>query len=351
MILNDRKIEILKAIVNDYIQTAEPIGSRTIAKKYGIGVSSATIRNEMSDLEEMGLIVQPHASSGRVPSDKGYRLYVDKLMNFRELNNDQLHYLKQMIHNNINQIDFLMQETAKAIALLTNYTTIVSEPQRAKQMLKHVQLVPLDETGIILVAVLDNKVVKNQQIKLSKAPEYTVLNDISVELNKLLKLCPLTEISTKQVEELCTRFDIDGQVIVPVLETISDIMQTESDFQVYTSGVRNILSFPEFSNLEKATGIFQALEEREILINLLYGDDTDGREGRSEGVQIVIGAENALEQMKNCSIIKANYLLDNQISGSIGIIGPTRMDYAQVVAVLSNVVKNMNLALIAMSGG
>jgi heat-inducible transcriptional repressor len=344
MILNDRKLKILEAIINDYIATAEPIGSRTIAKKYDIGLSSATIRNEMSDLEEMGFIVQPHASAGRVPSDKGYRLYVDSLMNYRDLTNEESFFLHNIISNNINQIDYLMQETAKAIALMTKYTTIVSEPQTKKTKLKHLQLVPLDSNSIIMVLVTDSKVVKNYLLKTSNAPSYEALNNMSIILNHSLSGCTLDEMDIESIQKALLQTGVDTDVIFPILDEIINTIKTENDIHVYTSGVKNILAYPEFSDLEKAKAVFQALEEKDILITLLGKDNSDH-------VKVVIGNENNIVQMKDCSIIRANCKLGDQIYGSIGIIGPTRMNYSQVVSILHGIEKNINLVLKALCGG
>ncbi|MFV0314348.1 MAG: HrcA family transcriptional regulator, partial [Anaerotignum sp.] len=170
MSLNDRKIQILQAIINDYIETAEPVGSRTIAKKYNLGISSATIRNEMSDLEEMGFIVQPHASSGRIPSDTGYRLYVDHLMKKRELSLEEQGYLQGLVSRDINQIDFLMQETAKAISALTSYTTFISEPVGQRARVKQIRLLPLDTISVLLVIATEDNFIKNHVIKLGIVP-------------------------------------------------------------------------------------------------------------------------------------------------------------------------------------
>lgn len=342
MILNERKIKILEAIINDYVSTAEPIGSRTIAKKYDLGISSATIRNEMSDLEEMGLIVQPHASSGRVPSDKGYRLYVDKFMSQKELSEEQMLFLHNMISNNINQIDYLIQETAKAISLLTHYTTIVTEPQAKKTILKHLQLIPLDESNLLLVLVTDGKIVRNHNIHLKNVPDIDILNRLSNILNSYLQGHSLEEIDIRVVTKLKTELSEYGELLGEVLSAVVEIIQSIDNVQVFLSGTKNLLGFPEFSDVEKAKGIFQTLEEKEMLITLL-GNSTD------EDVQIIIGNENDMEQMKDCSVIKTNYKLGDQVYGSIGIIGPTRMDYSQVVSVLRGLVKNIDVVLKALA--
>ena len=344
MILNDRKMKILEAIINDYIQTAEPIGSRTIAKKYDLGVSSATIRNEMSDLEDMGFIIQPHASSGRIPSDKGYRLYVDRLMRRRELTDDEARYLRQVIISNINQINYMMQETARAIALLTNYATVVSEPVVKKTRVRHIQFVPVDESSFVMVLVTDSKVVKNHIISLDNSPDEETLQKLSKLVNENLRNNSLEDINNELVSRIAAQAGDNCDIVWTVMNAVADVIQAEDDVQIYTSGVKNILSFPEFSDIEKAKAMFQALEEKDMLITLL------GR-NNSEKIQVVIGAENNLALLEDCSVIKANYNVGGENFGSIGIIGPKRMDYSQAVSVLSGILKHINAVIKALSGG
>ncbi len=346
MHLNERKIRILEAIVNDYIETAEPIGSRTIAKKYDLGISSATIRNEMSDLEELGLIVQPHTSSGRVPSSKGYRLYVDRLMNRRELTKEQSDFLQNIISENINQIDYLMKQTAKALSAMTKYTTVVSEPKTKKTSIKHIQLVPLDEKSIAAVIVTENKEIKNHIIKLEAVPETDALNKISNIINNILKKYPTEQIMEDISIELDQELGGCEEIIKKVFSTVFDAVKDNDEVDFYTSGVNNILDFPEFSDIEKAKGIFRALEEKQILIDILDRN----KDCAENQIQILIGDENNTELLKECSIIKTKYTVGNAV-GTIGIIGPTRMDYAQTVAVLNAIVKNINDVIKALSGG
>jgi len=343
--LSDRKFKILQAIVNDYIETAEPIGSRTIAKKYAMGISSATIRNEMSDLEDMGLINQPHTSSGRVPSEKGYRFYVDSMMQRRALTDQEALFLQRMIIDNINQTEYMMQETAKALARLTNYPAIVSEPQLKKTKIKHVQLVPLDEKSLLLVLVTDTKTVKNQMVNLGEAPGYEALTRLSQLLNRHLAGLSIREINRELIDTMLMDFGDQAHVLMPLLGIIADMIQSEDDVRVFTSGVKNILAFPEFADIRKAEAIFHALEDRESLFKIL------GQAHGIDGIQIVIGAENSLDLLKNCSLIKANYSIDNQSTGCIALIGPMRMDYAQAVSVLSGILQNIQHVIKALKLG
>lgn len=343
MLLNERKFKILKAIINEYLETAEPIGSRTLAKKYGLGISSATIRNEMSDLEDMGLVSQLHTSSGRMPSEKGYRFYVDSMMQSRALTPEEALFLQRMIIGNIYQAEYMLQETAKALSRLTNYPAIVSEPYLKKTLIKHVQLVPLDEKSLLLVLVTDTKTVKNQVVNLPSVPGYETFLRLTSHLNNALVGLNIREINRGIVDKLLERFGENAHVLLLILGIIADMIQAEDDVHVYTSGVKNILTFPEFADKSKAEAIFHALEDRETLFAILGQPFAN-----SEGIQIVIGDENNLESLKACSLIKANYTIDNQGTGYIAIIGPMRMDYTQAVSVLLGILKNIQQVMEAL---
>ncbi len=336
MDLNDRKFKILEAIITDYIKTAEPIGSRTIAKKYDLGVSSATIRNDMSDLEELGLIVQPHTSAGRIPSDRGYRLYVDKMMQSQELSPEVSELLHNVIENNIGQIDYLMQQTAKALAALTNYTIVVTEPKSPKLNIKHVQLVPIDDSSVVAVIVTENKAVKNYVIRVTDVPGLETLNSISNAMNAAIKRYSLQDMESIAAVMLQT-FPESRELTTKFLKTIISAVRQNDNVQYYTSGVNNILGFPEFSDVGKAQNIFRALEEKDILITLF---DRNGE--HNNDVHIVIGGENNTKELQDCSIVRADYNFGNDSYGSIGVIGPTRMNYGQTVSLLNAIIKNLD---------
>jgi len=334
MTLTIRQVKILEAIVTDYIATAEPIGSRTIAKKSGLGISSATIRNEMSDLEDMGLISQPHTSAGRVPSGLGYRLYVDSMMQSIQMCADEFMLLQKMIIDNIYQVEFMMQETAKALSRLTRYPAIVSEPYRKKTKIKHIQLVPLDERSLVLVLVTDTNNVKHQVVNLQAAPGYEKLNELSFHLNRHLTGLTIREISREIIDKMLRVFGNAAYILMPVLGAASGMIQADDDVRVFTSGVKNILAFPEFADKRKAEEMLHALEDRAFLMEMLSGENHNG-------IQIRIGEENTIDLLKQCSLIKANYTLDNNSTGSIALIGPMRMNYAHAVSVMGGVLQNM----------
>jgi len=336
--LNLRKIKILEAIVSDYIASAEPIGSRTIAKKYNLGVSSATIRNEMSDLEEMGYIVAPHSSSGRVPSDKGYRLYVDEVMPKKRLSNEKREYLAHTIAQNLSQIDHIMRDVARAVSYVTNYTTVAADVLVERHKIKHIQLVPVDEDVLALMLITDLKAVRNQVVYLpgTGVISYAVAGKISTELTKLL--CgaiadDLNNLFVNAAKHCLHKVNVNPDIAGPLIDAISAALSSADDVQVHTSGVKNILDFPEFADLHKARAIVGALEEKEGLMTLLADN--------SEEIQVLIGTENENTMLWDCSVIKAKIRISEHFSGNIAIIGPTRMDYSQVVSVLGAILGNL----------
>lgn len=337
MQLNERKVKILQAIIKDYIDTAEPVGSRTIAKKYNLGVSSATIRNEMSDLEEMGLIIQPHASAGRIPSDKGYRYYVDSIVQKNAVTEDdqsRINYIKSVISKNINQIDYLMEETAKALSALTNYTTFISEPVVRKTTLKQVRLVPLDNISVMLVVATGENHIKNYIIPTHEEIDDAKLNEMSIAVNNLLNGKTRDDMTDDVIRDILLVIRDHQELLKPMLKDIRKTITSAESIQVHLSGEKNMLSFPEFSDLDTARTLFKTLEEKQALLNIIG-------EGAVGSTNVSIGEENELEEMKNCSVIKTCYKVGNDIYGTIGIIGPTRMDYAQVISVLNGMAKNI----------
>lgn len=342
MDLTSRKIKILEAIITDYINTGEPVGSRTISKKYPLGISSATIRNEMSDLEDMGLICQPHTSAGRIPSNKGYRLYVDRLMGQGYVSEEESLFLRELITSNISRIDYLMEQTAKALASLTNYATVVTEAKSEDDSLKRISLVPIDSRSVVMVKVSKEKKVENTVLRARKIPDFDTLNNITAAVNAYINTYG-TELNLNAAEKTAAAFGEYNELMGKVFSAISNSETKNSE--VYLSGVNNILDYPEFSDVGKAKDLFRIMEQKDMLRNILKNDSAE------EGVvQIIIGGESNLSQLKDLSIIKTNYKLGGNI-GFIGIIGPTRMNYPQTVSVLKSMIDNLNDVLKAITGG
>lgn len=330
MDMNERKVKILEAIIHDYIQTGDPVGSRTISKKYDLGVSSATIRNEMSDLEELGFIVQPHTSAGRVPSDKGYRLYVDNMMKRPDIAPDVEDIISRMVRDKIDKIDNLLDETAKLISMMTNYATVASTPSIKETKIKHLQLVPVDEKNVACVIVTNTNVVRHHVIRTCKELDFNLCIVLTNILNECLIGTTLSEISIDKTQDLEFRMQEYREIAGGIIAAIMQTLQAEDIPNVFTRGAMNILNFQEFNNIEKAKEVLELLEQKPYLVKLLG-------EPQNTPVTISIGEENGLEPMKNCSIITTTYNIGNYNLGTIGIIGPTRMNYGQVVSILEHI--------------
>lgn len=339
MELNNRQLKILQAIIKNYLDTAEPVGSRTISKKYDLGISSATIRNEMSDLEELGFIVQPHTSAGRIPTDKGYRLYVDDLMKYEELNITSIESIKNMLQHKVATVDCLLQEISKILSVLTNYPTMTSTSNYKKTSLKYMQLIPLDEKSIILVIITDGNIVKNHVINVTKIIDKDELNDLSDILNKYLKGLTLEDINLELIQKIKYKMGNSSEILNSILEAINSTIEVADDIDVYTSGATNILNFPEFNDLSRAKNLISTLEEKQMILNMLKGAKNNQT---NSNIKISIGGENSFDQIKDCSVITTTYRIGGKEIGSIGIIGPTRMDYARVVSTLNYLVKNID---------
>jgi heat-inducible transcriptional repressor len=336
MLLDERKFKILQAIVDDYIATAEPIGSRTIAKKYGLGISAATIRNEMGDLTDMGLLSQPHTSAGRVPSTRGFRFYVDTMLIARPLADEKALALQRIFMENMGRTEYLMQEAAKALVRLTGYPAIVSEPGKNAAAIRHLQLVPLDEKAILLVLVTDTKSVKTGTVPVAAAPVADELYRLSQLMNSFLAGKTTRDITRDTIDKMLARFGTHAHVLMPCLGIIADIIGSEQRGRIFTAGVKNILASPEFSDIRKAEALLAALEDPDLLAQILGSAD------RPHGtIEITIGEENEQELLKNCSLVRAGYSVDGTTSGTIALIGPKRMDYVAAVSAINGVLSNI----------
>ncbi len=339
MDLDERKLKILHAIICDYLETAEPVGSRTISKKYNLGVSSATIRNDMSDLEELGFLMQPYTSAGRIPSDKGYRLYVEQLMEYPMIDMQQLELVQEIIVEKIDKMESMLQDISKLLSMITNYPTLISSPQIHKTKLKHMQLIPLDEYSMILITVMDGNIVRNHILNSTMPIKSETLIKLSTMLNQRLQGLTLEEINLPLIQNLKQQMGIHGILLNDVLDAIANSIESVDEQDVYMSGAIHILDFPEFHDVFKAKNLFHALEEKDILITILSQNSSKQKDNN---IQITIGQENIAEEMKDCSVVTTSYKMGGQKVGTIGILGPTRMDYARVVSTLSHLVKYMD---------
>ena len=325
--LNERKLKILKAVIQNYLETGEPVGSRTISKYTDLNLSSATIRNEMADLEELGYIVQPHTSAGRIPSDKGYRLYVDMLMQDKE---QEVTEIKEQMLEKADKMDQLLKQAARVLANSTNYATMVSAPVSAKNRLKFIQLSQVDEEQLIAVIVLEGNIVKNQILKVDEELDSETLLKLNMLLNTTLNGMAIDQITLGLIAKLKEQAGIHSGVISDVLDAVANVIQLEQDMEIYTSGATNIFRYQELSDKQSAQEIISAFEEKQQLSELV----TQTLSSDSKGIQVYIGNETPVQNMKDCSVVTATYELGEGMQGTIGIIGPKRMDYERVMDTL-----------------
>lgn len=336
MTLNERKMKILKAIICDYLETAEPVGSRTISKNYDLGVSPATIRNEMSDLEELGFIVQPHTSAGRIPSDKGYRFYVDTLLGVQNEKRDPLACFEELVKS-AGRIESLLKDIAKMLAKETNYATVVSTPQYSKSKIKNVQLISIEPTKLLAVVVTDNNAIKNNMIDINEPIEQNVLNRLTYILNEHIYGLTVEQINLPIIQNLQQYAGDNVEIISKVLGAVFKTIQAVDDIDIYTSGTTNILKLPEFNDITKAMELIDAIEEKDALKNILSNTIID----EDDRIRIKIGEEIDVKEMKDCSIITTSYHMGGEKVGAIGIIGPKRMDYIKTISSLKYLISNM----------
>ena len=323
--LGERKLKILHAIIQTYLETGEPVGSRTISKYTDLNLSSATIRNEMADLEELGYILQPHTSAGRIPSDKGYRLYVDMLMEEKE---QELNEMQEQMLQKADKMDQLLKQAAQVLAANTNYATMVSTPRNSANRLKFIQLSQVVEEQVIAVIVLGGNVIKNKIINVREPLGNENLLKLNMLLNTSLNGMSIEEINLGLIARRKEQAGIHSEVISDVLDAVADAIQIDEDMQIYTSGATNIFKYPELSDKQSAQEIISAFEEKQQLTELVT--QTLSQEDNT-GIQVYIGDETPVQTMKDCSVVTATYELGDGMRGTIGIIGPKRMDYEHVL--------------------
>ena len=335
--LDERKRKILKAIIQTYLETGEPVGSRTISKYTDLNLSSATIRNEMSDLEEMGYILQPHTSAGRIPSDKAYRLYVDTILQRKD---EEVSEMKELMVEKADKIDLLLQQVAKLLAQNTNYTSMVTKPKYQHKRIKFIQLNQMSERQLLVIVVLDNNHVSNKFINLMTDADENVIAQMNFLMNTALTGLDFTEINMAIMQQIKEKAGEYGELASSILDCISEVMTEEDDSEIYTSGATNILKYPELSDKEKMTGLLSTFEEKQMLS--AWANDEPPEDDKEHGIQVYIGEESPVESMKDCSVVTATYRIKEGVYGKIGIVGPKRMDYEKVVGTLENCMQQLD---------
>ena len=322
--LDERKFKILEAIIRTYLETGEPVGSRTISKYTDLNLSSATIRNEMSDLEELGYLTAPHTSAGRIPSDQGYRFYVDHLLKSKD---KEISDMKEFVIEHTEKMEKVLKQVAKVLAQTTNYATMISSPNYNANKVKFIQLSQLDENQLLAVIVMETNIVRNKIIPLREPLDNETMLKLNVLLNSTLNGLSIPQINlgtiSKMKEQAGDHSDIVGVVLDAVAESIS-----QEELEIYTSGATNIFKYPELSDSRKASELIYTLEEKQQLAALV----SDSLSSETEtGIQVYIGNESPIQTMKDCSVVTATYELSEGVKGTVGIIGPKRMDYEKVM--------------------
>ena len=337
MQLDERKMKILQAVIRNYLETGEPVGSRTISKYTDLNLSSATIRNEMSDLEELGYILQPHTSAGRIPSDKGYRLYVDNMLIDKVKEVDEM---KEVLLERQDKMERLLKQVVKVLAANTNYASMISVPQIQHNKLKFIQLSKVDEHQILAVIVVEGNVIKNQMLHVENELDNETLLKLNILLNTHLNGLTIEEFNLGMISALKQQAGIHSDIVSDVIDAVAEAIKSGDDLEIYTSGANNILKYPELSDdNEKVSKILNTFEEKQLLTEFIQESCSNEEKN---GIQVYIGDESPIQTMKDCSVVTATYELGEGMRGTIGIIGPKRMDYEKVVGTLKNLMNQLD---------
>lgn len=334
--LDDRKLKILQTIIKTYLETGEPVGSRTISKYTDLNLSSATIRNEMADLEDLGYIMQPHTSAGRIPSDKGYRLYVDMLMENKE---HEITEMQEKMLQKADKMEQLLQQAARVLANSTNYATMVSAPTYNRNKLKFIQLSQVDANQIIAVIVMEGNIIKNKIVAVAEPLDNETMLKLNMLLNTNLNGIAVEDINLGMIARLKEQAGIHSGVISDVLDAVANTIQLDNDLEIYTSGATNIFKYPELSDKQSAQEIISAFEEKQQLAELVTQTLASDE---NKGIQVYIGSETPVQTMKDCSVVTATYELGQGMQGTVGIIGPKRMDYENVMKTLKTLMVELD---------
>ena len=335
--LDNRKKKILKTVIKTYLETGEPVGSRTISKMNELNVSPATIRNEMADLEEMGYLIQPHTSSGRIPTDKGYRFYVDELMEEKEQRQAARY---DFMNARMDRVENVLENMAKMLAANTNYAAMIAAPRFVNNEVKLIQLSRLDARHLIAVIVVEGNAISNKVIPIDAPVSNEDLLKLNVLLNSALQGKTLDDITLKLMRELNSQAGEYSTVVANVLQAVSDaISESRTDQpEVYTSGTTNIFKYPELAESSSARDILTTFEDKKEMLDLFsVHEQQDGN-----GIQVYIGNETPIRSMKNCSVVTATYDLGKGLTGTIGIVGPKRMDYDHVFGTLRSLMEQLD---------
>ncbi len=337
MELQERKMKILQAIIRNYLETGEPVGSRTISKYTDLNLSSATIRNEMADLEEMGLITQPHTSAGRIPTDQGYRIYVDDMLQGER---QKLNSMQSVLLEKQDRLENLLQDVAKLLATNTNYASMISAPEIRQNKIKFIQLSQVDAENILAVIVIEGNLVRNAMIRTEEVLDQKTLFRLNMVLNNALCGVPVEEVNLGLIASLKQQAGDHKEIVEKVIDAAAQAVQPGKGPKIYTSGATNILRYPEIAGDTMQMGeLISSFEEKQALGSIVQETLSESNE---TGIQVYIGDEMPTDGMKNCSVVTATYDLGEGMKGTVGVIGPKRMDYDKVIGVLKDIMKQLD---------
>lgn len=343
MDLSERKLKILQAIIADFIRTAEPVGSRTLSKNYDLGISPATIRNEMSDLEELGYLTHPHTSSGRVPSEKAYRLYVNQMMNKHELTLEQKSSIAAQLNDNVTELENMVQRAAHVLSEITNLTAFAMTPRKDLDTLKYINLLPVDDYTAVLMLVSESGKVSNKAVRFDKAVSEETLRILAKTMTYNYRGKTLSEALTQDIiEDVQTDAEAMGMLENNIKPSFVKTLEDMLNVNLYMDGLTNIFSLPEYNDLDKARMFLEMVNKKEDFTKTLIN--------RENGVIITIGNENQDELLSDCSVITATYHVNGKQLGKIGVIGPTRMQYDEVTSVIEYLTDNISKAFMITGG-
>jgi len=331
--LNDRKKKVLQAIIEEYIATAEPVSSATILENYNLDRSSATIRNDMAELEELGYIEKPHTSSGRIPSAKGYRFYVDELLNDEKISLDEIQYIKSKLETKVNEIEDLTKITTNTLSEITHYTTVAIGPDLSKNTITEVKFILLGSRILMAVVLTESGAIKETIIKYDDDISETQIEGLNYIFNNRLRGKPLEKIDKPMEEYIISAMSDQADVIKPIIYQMNRSLE-ETD-QIYLEGANKVFDFPEFKKIDTARNFLSILDTKEQMLELL-------NTGLAEDINVYIGEENEKEELKDLSIITFKHTVAGKDMGTIGIIGPKRMDYSKVISIMKYISKKLN---------
>ncbi len=339
-VLSERKEQILRSVVVNYIKTAEPVGSRTVARSHPGGLSSATIRNEMADLEEMGYLVQPHTSAGRIPSQLGYRYYVDNLMDLNDLSEEVEEKISSSLSaGKMREIEQIIINSTRVLSSATNQTSLIMGPQFKKSAFHQLRILPLDEKRGLVVLITDTGFIKNKVIDFQHQLSQSELQQVVSYLNQKLYGLTIDQVTTSLINELKRDLFRRLEILEQAFILLEESLKEEKQIRVFLGGTTNILNQPEFKDVDKIRRMLNLFEQEPLLFKILEDNSSEN------DIVVRIGSENEFEDIKECTLITGTYRIHDKTLGTLGVLGPTRMDYGKVISVMRRLVDELNRSL------